>query len=206
MTFKKSCEKTNALVQIASNRSWEGVVCIVWSWESFHISMVLWTVDQWWNSIIILNTINNRFPSWEILFYSIRSRNLFPGLHLFSRHLLLGNFFNFNFIFSSWHHLLAFCQDHLYVTWRTHVRWNQQGKQHIKLPHCCNYSLRSRRILVARVLSGSRATPKERRSCKGKSHLPHFFWVLNATQISNWLVPTLLPAPLLKQYDTPTLQ
>ena len=96
--------------------------------------MVLWTVDQGWNSIIILNTIKNRLPSWEILFYSIRSRNLFPRLHLFSRHLLLGNFFNFNFIFSSWHHLLAFCQDHLYVTWWTHVRCNQQGKQHIKLP------------------------------------------------------------------------
>lgn len=173
-------------VQIASNQSWEGVACIVWSRESFYISMVLWTVDQGWNSIIILNTIKNRFPSWEILFYSIRSRNLFPGLHLFSRHLLLGNFFNFNFIFSSWHHLLAFCQDHLYVTWWTHVRCNQQGKQHIKLPHCCTYSLRSWRILVAGVLSGSQATtPKERRSRKGKSHLPHFLRVLNATQISN---------------------
>ena len=169
--------------------------------------MVLWTVDQGWNSIIILNTIKNRFPSWEILFYSIRSRNLFPRLHLFSRHLLLGNFFNFNFIFSSWHHLLAFCQDHLYVTWWTHVRCNQQGKQHIKLPHCCTYSLRSWRILVAGVLSGSRATrPKERRSRKGKSHLPHFLRILNATQISNWLVPTLLAAPLPKQHNTPTLQ
>lgn len=169
--------------------------------------MVLWTVDQGWNSIIILNTIKNRFPSWEILFYSIRSRNLFPRLHLFSRHLLLGNFFNFNFIFSSWHHLLAFCQDHLYVTWWTHVRCNQQGKQHIKLPHCCTYSLRSWRILVAGVLSGSRATTsKERRSRKGKSHLPHFLRVLNATQISNWLVPTLLAAPLPKQHNTPTLQ
>ena len=140
--------------------------------------MVLWTVDQGWNSIIMLNTINNRSPSWEILFYSIRSRNLFPGLHLFSCHLLLGNFFNFNFIFSSWHHLLAFCQDHLYVTWWTHVCCNQQGKQHIKLPHCCTYSLRSWRILVAGVLSGSQATtPKERRSHKGKFHLPHFLWV-----------------------------
>ena len=162
--------------------------------------MVLWTVDQGWNSIL-LNTINNRFPSWKILFYSIRSRNLFPGLHLFSCHLLLGNFFNFNFIFSSWHHLLAFRQDHLYVTWRTHVRCNQQGKQHIKLPHCCTYSLRSW------VLSGSRATtPKETRNSKGKSHLPHFLWVLNATQISNWLVPTLLAAPLPRQYYTATLQ
>lgn len=168
--------------------------------------MVLWTVDQGWNSIIILNTIKNRFPSWEILFYSIRSRNLFPRLHLFSRHLLLGNFFNFNFIFSSWHHLLAFCQDHLYVTWWTHVCCNQQGKQYIKLPHCCTYSLRSWRILVAGVLSGSRATtPKERRSRKGKSHLPHFLRVLNATQISNWLVPTLLTAPLPTQHSYTTV-
>lgn len=75
------------------------------------------------------------FQVQKFYFTAAKKRDLFPGFHLFSCQLLLGNFFNFNLILSTWYHLFTLSQDHLNVAWRTHVSCNKKKKKRKKETH-----------------------------------------------------------------------